>query len=308
MSRSEMLFYGAILLVMGAGWGITAPLTKITVSTGHGAFGLVFWQLVVGAMLLGVIQLLRGRRMIPFGRAALKTYVIIALIGTVIPNSASYQAYVHLPAGVMSVLLSTIPMLAFPIALALGVERFMWIRLVGLAFGLAGVLLLVLPEASLPDPAMLLWIPLAMVAPLCYGFEGNYVARWGTAGLDGIEVLYGASLVGALISLPLALGSGQFINPIMPWGAAEWALVAASMVHAVVYATYVWLVGRAGPVFTVQVSYLVTGFGVLWALVLLGESYSPWFWGAMALILIGVFLVQPRRSDPLAQAAPLRDT
>lgn len=308
MSRSELVFYTAILIVMGAGWGITSPLSKVAVSTGYGSFGLVFWQLVIGAVLLGLIQIARGRRAIPFGRGALKTYVVIAMVGTVIPNSASFHAYIHLPAGVMSVLLSTIPMLAFPVALVLGVERFGWQRLVGLCFGFLGVSLLVFPEASLPDPAMLAWIPLALVAPMCYAFEGNYVARWGTSGLDGIEVLYGASVVGALIALPLAIGSGQFITPQFPLGAADWALIASSVVHALVYSTYVWLVGRAGPVFTVQVSYLVTGFGVVWALLLLGESYSPWFWAAMALILLGVFLVQPRKRETLEADRAIGDT
>ena len=47
------------------------------------------------------------------------------------------------------------------------------------------------------------------------------------------------------------------------------ALVSASVVHVLVYATYVWLVGQAGAVFTAQVSYLVTGFGLLWAWLLL---------------------------------------
>jgi hypothetical protein len=38
----------------------------------------------------------------------------------------------------------------------------------------------------------------------------------------------------------------------------------------------------------------VTGFGVFWAMLLLGESYSGWIWAALALMLMGLFLVQPR--------------
>ena len=49
-------------------------------------------------------------------------------------------------------------------------------------------------------------------------------------------------------------------------------------------------------------AYLVTGFGVLWAMTILGESYSAWIWGAMGLILVGVFLVQPRKREVLADA------
>ena len=50
-------------------------------------------------------------------------------------------------------------------------------------------------------------------------------------------------------------------------------------------------------------SYLVTGFGVIWAIVLLGERYSGWVWGAMALMFAGLFLVQPRRAREVAPVA-----
>jgi drug/metabolite transporter (DMT)-like permease len=65
------------------------------------------------------------------------------------------------------------------------------------------------------------------------------------------------------------------------------------VLNALAYAGYVWLVGRAGSLFASQVAYLVTGFGVLWSMILLGERYSAWVWAAFALMLVGVALVQP---------------
>jgi drug/metabolite transporter (DMT)-like permease len=300
--RAEVLALFGLLVLLGAGWGLTQPLTKIAVSTGHGHFGLIFWQLVIGAALMALIAALTGRRL-PLGRDALRVYAVIALIGTVLPNSASYQAAVHLPSGVLSILLSLIPMIAFPIALGLGLERFSLRRLAGLALGLAGVALLVLPAAERPDAVMLLWVPVAILASICYAFEGNYVARWGTAGLDPVQVLLGASALGAVMVLPLMLGAGQWISPLRPFGAAEWALVAASSVHVLVYTAFVWLIGRAGSVFAVQVSYLVTGFGVIWAMLLLGERYAPMIWAAMGLMMAGMALVQPRAKAALAPLA-----
>ena len=287
-----------ILTVMGAGWGATQPFAKIAVSEGYRAFGLIFWQLVIAAMATGAVMLARRRRP-RWDTPALRVYLIIALVGTVLPNSTSYEAARHLPAGLISILLSLVPMFAFPMALALGNERFQWGRFAGLLLGLAGVLIIVAPEASLPERAMIVFIPLALIAPFFYGLEGNIVARWGTAGLDPVEVLFGASVVGSLIALPLALGTGTFIDPTVPWRAPEWALIASSLIHVTVYTTYVWLVGRAGPVFAVQVSYLVTGFGVLWSILMLGESYSAWVWAAMLVIMAGVFLVQPRPRSSL---------
>lgn len=297
-----------LLIVLGAGWGITQPLAKIAVSEGYRQFGLVFWQLAIGTVVLGLITVLRGN--LPrFRPAEMRLFLVIALVGTVIPNAASYQAAVHLPAGILSILLSLVPMMAFPIAILVGVDRFGWRRLAGLLCGLAGVAAIVGPEAGLPDPAMVVFIPLALVAPLFYAIEANVVARQGTAGLDPIQLLFGASLVGTIVALPLALGFGQFIDPRPPWGTPDRALVLSSLVHAAVYAGYVWTVGRAGAVFAAQVSYLVTGFGVLWAMALLGESYSGWVWLALGLMFAGLFLVQPRRrAGIVASPAAAKDT
>lgn len=296
----ERLGFTALLLAIGAGWGITQPLSKIAVSTGHAPLGLAFWQLVIGALVLGTICLARGRGL-PRHRAALRLYLIIAVIGTLIPSTTSYAAIAHLPSGIVSILLSLVPMLAFPIALALGIDRFSPLRLAGLACGLAGVALIVLPGSSLPDPAMLAWVPVALIAPLCYGFEGNIVAKWGTYGLDALQVLWGASALGAALALPLVLLGDDWVSPLPPHGAPEAALVASAVIHGFVYASYVWLVGRAGPVFSGQASYLVTGFGLLWAMLLLDERYAGPVWTALALMCAGLFLVRPRHTAALAK-------
>lgn len=292
-----------VLLVMGAGWGLTQPLSKLAVSGGYRAFGLIFWQLVIATVVLGAVTKLRGKSL-PIKVRHLQLYVVIALVGTLMPNTASYKAIQHLPSGVVSVLLSLVPMFAFPVALLFGVDRFSWLRLLGLCFGLLGVLLIVGPEASLPERAMLIFIPLALVAPIFYGLEGNIVAKWGTVGLDPIQVLFGASLIGAIIALPLAIFSGQWIDPRPPYNVPDYALISSSVIHAFVYTTYVWLVGRTGPTFAVQVAYLVTAFGVVWAMLVLGESYSGYLWLAMGMMFVGIFLVQPRDNSTLVSEAP----
>ncbi len=299
MTRWETAFFTAALLVIGAGWGVTVPLTKIAVSTGFGHFGLIFWQLTIGSALMAAFSLALGRGL-PISKPTLRVFLVVALLGTLLPNTASYQAAVHVPAGVLALLLSTIPMLAFPMALALGLDRFSWRRITGLAAGLCGVLIIVMPGVSSALDAPVFWILIALTAGLCYALEGNVVAKWGTAGMDAIQVLFGASVLGAVVVLPLTLASGQFIPPQALISTPGFALILASVAHALVYAGYVWLVGRAGPVFAVQVSYLVTGFGIIWARILLGEAYPPAVWAALAFMFLGMYLVQPRRKAALA--------
>ncbi len=294
--RDEWVRLGGLLVLIGAAWGLTQPLTKIAVSTGHPAMGLVFWQLVIGSVFLSVINALRGKRL-PLTRRSLALYTFIAVTGTLAPNYASYTAIAHIPAGVASIIIAAVSLFAFPMALAMGTDRFSALRLAGLLLGLAGVAFIALPEQSLPDPGMVAWLPIALLAPLCYAFEGNVVGKYGTQGIDALVVLQGTSLVGVVLALPLMLGLGQWLPVPATFGPAEYALVTASLIHALVYALYVWLVGRAGAVFAAQTSTLVTGFGVLWAMLILGERYSLWVWVAFGFMLAGLLLVQPRKAQ-----------
>lgn len=292
MPAGRAALFGMLVLA-GAAWGAGMPLAKIAVTAGYRHFGIIFWQMVIGAAVLGAILAWQGRR-VPVTRATFPRFVVIALIGTVVPNAAGYEAVRHLPSGLLAVILSVVPLIAFPVALALGTDRFTKMRLGGLALGLCGVLLIILPDASLPNPAAMVWLPLALVAPFCYAVEGNVVAKWGLGGMDPLQLMFGASVFGACLVLPLALATGQFIDPRPPYILADFAIVGAALLNIFAYTTYVWLVGRAGPSFAVQVAYLVTGFGVFWAMLILGERFSLWVWAAMVVLMAGIALVQPR--------------
>lgn len=285
-------FFVGVLIWLGVGWGSTHPLGKIATGTGHGPFGLIFWQQVVMVAVLGAIALVRRKGML-LTPAALRFYVVVAVLGTIIPNGTFYTSVAHLPAGIMSIIIATIPMLAFPMALALGMDRFSTKRLVGLAMGLVGVGLLAAPGAALPDAAMVVWLPVALIGPLFYAIEATFVAHRGTQGMDALQAMLGASLAGLILCTPVMLALGQGYSP-LPLGKDDVALAISSALHALLYASYVWLAATAGSVFAAQSSYLVTAAGMIWAMVLLGERPNATVWLALAVMLAGVALVQPR--------------
>ncbi len=285
-----------VLVLLGAGWGLGIPLSKIAVMAGHRDFGIIFWQSVIAASVVLPVVLLRGG--LPLHSKALSLYAFVAVVGTLAPNFAGFTAQRYLPAGVAALCLSLIPMTALPIALLMRTDYATPGRLLGLVAGAVGVALIVLPGSALPDRAMVPWVLLALVATVFYGLEGNGVVRFGATGLGPMQMVAGASLITALLAGPLAASRGVFINPVRPWVLADWAVAVGGVLNVGSYVGYLWLVGRAGAVFASQVSYLVTGFGVFWAMVLLGERFSPWFWLAAAVIFVGLALVQPRAGTP----------
>jgi len=278
---------------MGIAWGGVFSLSKIAVSTGYQPFGLLLWQVVIAALLSGSVLAVRGKlNCLSWRFFAL--FFGVGVLGFVFPNYFSFRAVQELPAGIMVVIIALVPLFALPIALVLRFETFSWIRFSGILFGAIAVGLLVGPEASLPDASKVGFVFLAILVPLAYGAEGNFLTWMGDKGLDPVQILFGANLVGVALAVPLVIGSGQFVNPVRVWGAPEWAIVASSVVNWVAYVGYVWLIKQAGPVFAAQVAYLVTGFGVIWAMLILGETYSVYIWAALGLMMVGMFLVQPR--------------
>ncbi len=292
----------AALAGFGLLWALTIPLTKIAVSTGHAPVGLIFWQMLIGAVFTRAYLWLR-RRPLPWDRIALRHYLVIGLLGTILPNSFSYLAAAQLPAGIMAIVVATVPMFSLLISLAFAIERFVPRRLAGVLLGGLAVVILVGPEASLPEPDKAVFVLVALVAPFCYGLEGNYVAVKTPPGYDAMATICGASLVGMVISGIVAWAGGYWVPMPGPWGPAEQAVVASALVHACVYSGYIWLVGVTSAVFASQIAYVVTLGGVLLSAMLLGERYSLWVFLALALMIAGLVLVQPRQRDPVAPIA-----
>ncbi len=281
-----------ILIAIGIAWGTTQLLSKIVVDAGHHPIGIAFTATAVGAAILTAAMALTGGRL-PLGRRDLIFFGICGLLGTAMPNSVSYLAYQELQVGIISIVMATVPMATMLGALALGLERPEIIRLAGISLGACAVLILVIPDASLPNPRQAIWIALPVITSLSYAAENIYLAWARRTDLNAMQVLCGL-FWGALILLTpvtLALGVGM---PVGRFDTAEFAMIAMTLAHLAAYGGFVWLIGRAGPVFAAQVGYIVTLTGVFLGMIVLGESHSAWVWLALATMLSGLALVQPR--------------
>lgn len=290
MAPKRLVLVGA-LVAIGAAWGMTLPLLRIAVSTGHGPLGLMTWQSVV--MLAALLPMLRalGRPLPPL-RGNLGLFAAVAGFGAIIPGFFTFLTAVALPAGVRAIIIAMVPMFVLPMAILAGFERPDLRRTLGVVLGAAAVALLVLPGAEVTAGAGLAMVLLALLAPASYGVEATYLAWRGPHGLHPFQLMFGATALGLVLIAPLAVLTGQLVVP-WPVGRAEGALFASAILNLLAYSGYIWLIGRAGSVFASLISYLVTGFGVLFARLVLGESYAPLVWVALALMVAAIALVQP---------------
>lgn len=291
------------LLACGAAWGLTTPLIKTATQAGHGALGIALWQSLLNMVLLGVLLAVSGNlRRMPVTGPALRLYAVFGLLGMALPSWASFTATTHLPSGIMSIVIALVPIFALPLALALRTERFSPRRLGGVVLGGGAVALLAAPGGALPEPGLWVWVLIGMLAPLFYAIEGAWVAA-SRVPAGPLQVLWGGSVVAVVFLIPMNLTLGGPMLP-GPVGRAEGLIVLAGFLSLGAYAGYIGLLRRCGAVFGAQVGYVVTGSGVIWAMVLLGERYPPAVWAALALLFTGLALVQPRASAT-AQGATL---
>jgi drug/metabolite transporter (DMT)-like permease len=151
----------------------------------------------------------------------------------------------------------------------------------------------VAPDASLPDPKKAIFVFVGLIAPFCYGMEGSYIARFTPPSVDPIQTLFCAAIIGALVTAPLTLAAGAWIDMPGVFASPEQAIVALSIIHAAAYTGYIWLVGKAGPVFSSQVAYIVTISAMFLSVIFLGEAYSPYTFASLVLMIAGLMLVQP---------------
>jgi len=285
------------LLAIGAAWGLTTPLVKTATLAGHGALGISLWQIALNLVVLGAFLGFRGQiRRLPMDAASVRLYLVFGLLGIALPQWASFTGTTHLPAGVMSIVISLVPVFSLPLALALGTERFSARRLAGVALGALAILLLIAPGASLPQAGLWGWVLVGALAPLFYAFEGAYVAGSPARGANALQVLWAGSVVAFVVVLPLNALFGGFISPLGGIGVAEAAILVAGILSMAAFAGYIMLLRHTGAVFGAQVAYTVTGSGVIWAMVILGERYPLGVWAALAALFVGIFLVQPRKT------------
>ena len=285
-----------ILFILGLGWGLSFTLGKIAITAGGTPIGLTFWQsLFSGLILLAYVFFRHGKIIIP--KIMFLPIVIITFLSVVIPNIIFYACVEHLDAGVLSISVSVIPLFTYLIAMGLRMDKFKVRRVIGLITGFCALLILILPENSLPDKRDIPWVLLALNCALCYALENIYIDRLALQNFGPIRLVCAVSFVSAIITFLLSLVMDQFFI-LQPTNLYLFiSTLGLGFISATAYSIFIYLIGRAGSVFSSQVGYLVTFFGVVWGIIILGESHSVFVWISLAMIMMGIFLVQPKQTS-----------
>lgn len=283
----------ALLLVNGVLIAGVYALAKVAGAGGVSPLGVLSWQLLFAAIVVGSVAALRGE--VPaLSRANLRYAAVAGVLGITGPNLVTFAALAHLPAGLIGVITALSPLLTYSIALALRAEMLQPMRAAGIALGLAGVLAILLPRGALPTPEALPWALAALLAPLLLA-SGNVFRT--LAWPEGLLLALQAAVL-----MPLAVALGEFEAPSALLRAQDIALIGAGILTAAFYLGAFELQRRGGPVVVGQLGYVITLASLAIGALAFGERYPPSLFVAVAVVLTGLTLVN--RRPPATAGAP----
>ncbi len=284
------------LLLMGVMWGATVSLAKIATEGGAHPLGLTLWQGIGGGTFLLALCWSRRRRL-PLDPTHLKFYLVCGLLGVSIPGTLLFYAAPRLPAGIISIVIATVPLFTYALAYLCRADSFSFRRIVGIAVGLLAILLLIAPETGLPQRDMVPWVFVTLVSTTCYALENIYVALRRPEATETLVVVSGMLFMGALTISPLVIATGTFVPLGGAWTEVELSILAMIALNALAYAIFLHVVQSSGPVFASQAAYIITLSGVLWGMIIFGERHSLWIWLSLVVVLVGLALVTPRERN-----------
>jgi drug/metabolite transporter (DMT)-like permease len=243
---------------------------------------------------------LKGRKL-ALGRRHLLSYLVIGALAVGVPMSLLTYAAPHLPGGLQTIVLALSPPLTYFLGMLARIERFRVLGLLGLAFGFAGVLIIIVGlglEESAPDAWR--WFALSLIAPMLFACSNLAAALLRPPLSSSLSMAAGMLVGSSAMLIPIMAIAGQAS---VPTGAGAIAALIAAAINAVFFVLFFEIIRLAGPTFFAQFNYLAVLAGVGWSIAIFGEGLSIYFFVAMLLMFAGVFL-SARGAAPPAGAIP----
>lgn len=285
-----MIKPASLLILLGIIWGSGYSIARYAMTHGVSPLGYAFWQ-SWGPVIFLLAFLFWKKIPLYFSKRHLRYYFITGLLGIAVPNTTMYFTAAHLPAGILAVIVNTVPILAYPLALTARLERFSFLRIIGIIIGISGILCMVLPKTSLPSADMIPWACLALVSPLCFASCAIYSTYDRPHNSSSASLSFGMLLCAAILLTPLVFWSHQFFPLTPPYTAAHGVVVLEILLSSIGYILFFALLNLAGPVYYSLVGGLVGLTGLFWGRVLYQEHLSMTALFAVVLIFIAILLV-----------------
>lgn len=272
------------LLILSAIWGGSFIFMRIAVPA-LGPVALMELRVLLAALFLALVARFLDSAL----RAGehWKHYLILGFFNSALPFLLFGYAALTLPASLMAILNATAPIWSALIGVLWLHHRLTPKVALGLALGIAGVVLLVGFDPAMLQPGAGLAIAAVLAASLCYGIASLYAKQART--VEPLANAHGSMWAAALWLLPpfLLFQPGARPEPEILFSVVILGVVCSG----IAYLLYFRLIAEIGAAPALTVTFLIPLFGVLWGWLFLSEKVGWHTFAGAFVVIAGTALV-----------------
>ncbi|MEZ5829591.1 MAG: EamA family transporter [Dongiaceae bacterium] len=291
----------SLLLALSILWGGSFFFVGVAVKA-LPPFTIVLLRVAVAALALHAVLRLTGTPM-PWNGKSWAAFFGMGLLNNAIPFSLIVWGQTHIASGLASILNATTPLFTVLIAHFLTAdERLSKSRIGGVLIGLAGVVMLIGPQALAGLGRDVVAQFAVLGAAISYGFAAIFGRRFKRMGVPPLATAAGQVTASSLMLLPAALLVDR------PWTLAapdlqSWGAVGglALLSTALAYVLYFRILASAGAVNLMLVTFLIPVSAIILGSVFLAESLATSDFLGMALIGLGLAAIDGRLAGQIAR-------
>jgi len=258
-------------------------------------FTIVLLRVGLAAIILNVLVRALGPKM-PTEFSAWRAFFTMGLLNNAIPFCLIVWSQGHIASGLAAILNATTPIFTVLVAhVATSDERMTGNRLIGVAIGFTGVVVLVGTDALNGLGTDLLAQLAILLAAICYAFAGVYGRRFRRLGLDPIVTATGQVTASAMVLLPIALViDAPWTLPVPPgevWGAAIGSAILSTVLG---YVLYFRILASAGATNLLLVTFLIPVSAIIMGAAVLSEHLAARHFVGLGFIGAGLAAIDGR--------------
>ncbi len=283
MQRDQIINW-VLLLSLVALWGTSFLGIKVSLQS-FTPDQVVVLRLAIGAIVLIAFMLARGKRL-PTKPIAWAHFMLLGLVGNVLPFWFIAQGQVFVTSGMAGLLMAIMPLMTLILAhFFITGENLNRNKLLGFVFGISGIVLILGPTI-LGSENSLVGCLLVLSAAVLYAANSIIARRLPT--YSSAVVSTGVVICAALISLiiwPSVLGIDWHQVPNLALFTIVWLGIFPTGVAAIIFFV---LIRRAGPTFLSNINYLIPLVAYFMGALVLGELVVWHDMIALLAILFGI--------------------
>lgn len=301
MNKSFAIF---ILLLISALWGSQFPVIKFLIKNDLSAEAITFFRIFIGFFVLLVCMFLKKDRF----SSEIKFWVLAALLGVSGDFLAQYLIATGqhtVTAGFSSILIASSPFFTFLLPYLIPgreLKKPQLYQLVSLGFGLAGIVLM--SYQSLKITSDIFGIACIIGAAFMFAVV-NVVAEY-ARNYSGLSISTAALMIMVILLFPFNYQYLSSLNE-MALPVLSGVLFLAVFCTAIAFLLMLFLAQGTNAVYLSYSNFLVPLFGIVFAVILLGETVRVEMLISIVFILLGIMLLNLPRKDSKNLATELTD-